>query len=81
MSKTPNDYLPTVGSSFKGTPKVCSSQKLLCVFIIWTDLFNIYKTTRDPKISNLWVTAHMLSKYAPQASILVHLVHTPNSLL
>lgn len=47
MSKTPNDYLPTVGSSFKGTPKVCSSLKLLCVFIIWTDLFKYTKQLRS----------------------------------
>lgn len=61
MSKTPNDYLPTVGSSFKGTPKVCSSLKLLCVFIIWTDLF---KYTKQPRSQDLQFVGH--SSYAEQ---------------
>lgn len=61
MSKTPNDYLPTVGSSFKGTPKVCSSLKLLCVFIIWTDLF---KYTKQLRSQDLQFVGH--SSYAEQ---------------
>lgn len=61
MSKTPNDYLPTVGGSFKGTPKVCSSLKLLCVFIIWTDLF---KYTKQPRSQDLQFVGH--SSYAEQ---------------